>query len=122
MNKYDYKETVNINNQLVKEFKSIQGVCEYIAKTKHSREVDVLFIEELSELIRSISKLQRFDYCDELLRCNYHDIYDNLYEELGDVIIMMFQFIDKNKISYKGLTDKMTEKIVRYYETKSEEK
>ena len=122
MNKYDYKETVNINDQLVKEFKSIQGVCENIAKTKHSREVDILFIEELSELIRSISKLQRFDYCDELLRCNYHDIYDNLYEEIGDVIIMMFQFIDKNKISYKGLTDKIAEKLVRYYESKSEEK
>ena len=36
MNKYDYKETLNINNQLVKEFKTIQGVCSYISKNKHS--------------------------------------------------------------------------------------
>ena len=122
MNKHDYKETVNINNQLVKEFNSIKGICNYIARTKHSIDIDILFIEELSELIRAVTKLQRFDRYDKMLRCNYHDIYDNLYEELADVIIMLLQFIDKNKISQENLIEEISKKLVRYYETISDKK
>ena len=122
MNKYDYKETVNINDQLVKEFNSIKGICNYIARTKHSIDIDILFIEELSELIRAVTKLQRFDIYDKTLRCNYHDIYDNLYEELADVIIMLLQFIDKNKISQENLIEEISKKLVRYYETISDKK
>ena len=119
MNKYDYKETVNINNQLVKEFNSIQSVCEYIASNKHSTEVNDLLAEELSELIKAVMKLERYNFSDNSLRCDYHEIYDNIYEEISDVYIMLFQFIYKNKISYKGLIDKMSEKIARYFETKT---
>ena len=122
MNKHDYKETVDINNQLVKEFNSIKGICNYIARTKHSIDIDILFIEELSELIRAVTKLQRFDRYDKMLRCNYHDIYDNLYEELADVIIMLLQFIDKNKISQENLIEEISKKLVRYYETISDKK
>ena len=121
MNKYDYKETVNINNQLVKEFKTIQGVCSYISKNKHSKEVNDLLVEELSELIKAVIKLERYNFCDNSLRCDYHEIYDNIYEEISDVYIMLFQFIYKNKISYKGLIDKMSEKLTRYFETKAKE-
>ena len=120
MNKYDYKETVNINNQLVKEFKTIQGVCNYISKNKHSTEVNDLLAEELSELIKAVMKLERYNMYDKGLRCDYHEIYDNIYEEISDVYIMLFQFIYKNKISYKGLIDKMSEKLTRYFETKTE--
>ena len=122
MNKYDYKETVNINNQLVKEFKTIQGVCSYISKNKHSKEVNDLLVEELSELIKAVIKLERYNFCDNSLRCDYYEIYDNIYEEISDVYIMLFQFIYKNKISYKGLIDKMSEKLTRYFETKTEKK
>ena len=122
MNKYDYKETVNINNQLVKEFKTIQGVCSYISKNKHSKEVNELLVEELSELIKAVIKLERYNFCDNSLRCDYHEIYDNIYEEISDVYIMLFQFIYKNKISYKGLIDKMSKKLTRYYETISDKK
>ena len=101
---------------------NIYNVCKHIAENKHSREVDVIFIEELSELIKAISKLQRFDYCDNLLRCNYNVIYDNIYEELADVIIMMFQFIYKNKISQENLIEEISKKLVRYYETISDKK
>ena len=122
MNKYDYKETVNINNQLVKEFNTIQGVCSYISKNKHSKEVNDLLVEELSELIKAVIKLERYNFCDNSLRCDYHEIYDNIYEEISDVYIMLFQFIYKNKISYKGLIDKMSEKLTRYFETISDKK
>ena len=104
------------------EINKIYEVCKNIVKNKYSREVDVLFIEELSELIKAISKLQRFDYCDNLLRCDYNEIYDNLYEEIGDVIIMLLQFICKNKLSEQIIYDKISEKLIRYYETISDKK
>ena len=120
MNKYDYKETVNINNQLVKEFKTIQGVCSYISKNKHSKEANDLLVEELSELIKAVIKLERYNFCDKGLRCNYHEIYNNIYEELADVIIMICQFIHKSKISHQNLLDEISKKIIRYYETISD--
>ena len=104
------------------EINNIMNVCKYIAENKLIEEIDILFIEELSELIKSITKLQRWTFGDEFLRCEYKDIIDNIYEELADVIIMMFQFIHKNEISCKDITDKISEKIIRYYETKTEEK
>ena len=104
------------------EINNIYNVCKHIANNKLIEEIDILFIEELSELIKSITKLQRWTFGDEFLRCEYNDIFDNIYEELADVIIMMFQFIHKNGISCKDITDKISEKIIRYYEAKTEEK
>ena len=109
-----------MNNDLKMVIKIIITSCEDIADNKHSTEVNNLLVEELSELIKAVMKLERFNYCDKTLRCNYHDIYDNIYEELADVIIMMFQFIHKNEISCKDITEKITKKLIRYYETKQE--
>ena len=103
------------------EINNIYKVCKYIAENKHSTEVNNLLVEELSELIKAVMKLERYNFCDKSLRCDYHEIYDNIYEELSDVYIMLFQFIYKNRISYKGIIDKMSEKIVRYFETKAKE-
>ena len=113
------KEDKNIVNLL---FSSniINIVCNDIADNKHTTEVDILLIEELSELIQAISKLERFNYCDKTLRCNYHDICNNIYEELADVIIMLFQFIYKNKLSQENLLNEITKKLIRFYETKQE--
>ena len=104
------------------EYKMVYDICKYIASNKHSTEVNVLLVEELSELIKAVMKLERFNFCDNTLRCNYHDIYNNIYEELADVIIMMFQFIYKNKISQENLTEEISKKLVRYYETISDKK
>ena len=70
------------------EINNIYNVCKHIAENKAIEEIDILFIEELSELIKSITKLQRWIFGDEFLRCEYKDIIDNIYEELADVIIM----------------------------------
>ena len=102
------------------EINNIYKVCKYIAENKDSREVNELLIEELSELIKAVIKLERYNFCDNGLRCNYHDIYDNIYEELADVTIMLFQFIHKNEISCKDITDKISEKLIRYFETKTD--
>ena len=104
------------------DYKMIYDICKYIASNKHSTEVNDLFVEELSELIKVVMKLERYNFCDNTLRCNYHEIYNNIYEELADVIIMMFQFIYKNKISQENLIEEITKKLVRYYETISDKK
>ena len=98
----------------------INMVCNDIADNKTNREVNELLVEELSELIKAAIKLQRWDNGETTLRYNIDEIYNNVYEELGDVIIMMLQFIYKNKIEYRELLNKMCKKLIRYYETKQE--
>ena len=100
------------------DFNIINTVCKDIADNKTSREINELLIEEISELIKPVIKLQRWDNGETTLRYNIDEIYDNLYEELGDVIIMMLQFIHKNNIEYEKLLNKMCKKLIRYYETK----
>ena len=100
------------------EINNIYNICKDIVENKHSTEVNILFVEELSELIKAVMKLERFNFCDNTLRCNYHDIYNNIYEELADVVIMLFQFIYKNKLSQENLLNEITKKLIRYYETK----
>ena len=98
----------------------INIVCEDIAYNKTNIEVSELLIEELSELIKAVVKLERWDNGETTLRYNIDEIYNNLYEELGDVIIMMLQFIYKNNIECEKLLNKMCKKLIRYYETKQE--
>ena len=113
------KEDKNILNLL---FSSniINMVCEDIADNKTNIEVSELLIEELSELIKAVVKLERWDNGETTLRYNIDEIYNNLYEELADVIIMMLQFIYKNNIECEKLLNKMCKKLIRYYETKQE--
>ena len=113
------KEDNNVLNLL---FSSniINIVCEDIADNKTNIQVTELLIEELSELIQAVIKLERWDMGEITLRYNIDEICDNLYEELGDVIIMMLQFIHKNNIEYEKLLNKMCKKLIRYYETKQE--
>ena len=102
------------------DYKMIYDICKHIADNKNSTEVNDLLVEELSELIKAVIKLERYNFCDNTLRCNYHDIYNNIYEELADVIIMICQFIHKNKISQENLIEEISKKLIRYYETKQE--
>ena len=102
------------------EINNIYKVCKYIAENRHNTEVNILLVEELSELIKAVTKLERYNFCDKSLRCNYREICSNIYEELADVTIMLFQFIYKNKISQQNLIDEISKKIIRYYETISD--
>ena len=113
------KEDKNIVNLLIGN-SIINTVCKDIADNKTSREINELLIEEISELIKPVIKLQRWDNGETTLRYNIDEIYNNLYEELGDVIIMMLQFIHKNNIEHEELLNKMCKKLIRYYETKQE--
>ena len=113
------REDKNILNKLFSS-KIINMVCNDIADNKTNREVNEMLIEELSELIQAVVKLERWDMGEITLRYNIDEIYNNLYEELGDVIIMMLQFIHKNNIECEELLNKMCKKLIRYYETKQE--
>ena len=101
---------------------NIYNVCKHIADNKHSTEVNDLLVEELSELIKAVMKLERWNYGDMFLRCEYEDIINNLYEEIGDVIIMLLQFVYKNEIENQEILDKICIKLIRYYETISDKK
>lgn len=137
MNKYDFKDTIkridnnnfskdklknNINDNSIKAFNIIFDACKDIADRKTNNEVNMLLVEELSELIKPVIKLERWNWADEFLRCEYSDIRNNIYEELADVIITLLQFIYKNDIIYKDLIDKISEKLLRLYDTKPNEK
>ena len=113
------KEDKNILNIL---FSSniINMVCKDIADNKTSREINELLIEEISELIKAVIKLERWDNGETTLRYNIDEIYNNLYEELCDVIIMMLQFIYKNNLECEKILNKLCKKLIRYYETKQE--
>ena len=113
------KEDKIISNLLVGS-NIINMVCNDIADNKTNKELIELLIEELSELIQAVVKLQRWDNGETTLRYNIDEIYNNLYEELADVIIMMLQFIHKNNIEYEKLLNKICKKLIRYYETKQE--
>ena len=113
------KEDKNILNILFSS-NNINMDCNDIADNKTNREVNEMLVEELSELIKAVIKLERWDMGEITLRYNIDEIYNNLYEELGDVIIMMLQFIHKNNIEYEKLLNKMCKKLIRYYETKQE--
>ena len=88
-------------------FKIINACCIEIVDNKTNREVNEMLVEELSELIKAVIKLERWDMGEITLRYNIDEIYNNLYEEMADVIIMMLQFIYKNNIEYEKLLNKM---------------
>ena len=98
----------------------INMVCKDIADNKTNIQVTELLIEELSELIQAVVKLERWDIGETTLRYNIDEIYNSLYEELADVIIMMLQYIYKNNIECEELFNKICKKLIRYYETKQE--
>ena len=101
-------------------FKIINASCIEIVENKTNREVNEMLVEELSELIKAVIKLERWNMGETTLRYNIDEIHNNLYEETADVIIMMLQFIYKNKIEYKELLDEISKKLIRYYETISD--
>ena len=79
------------------EINNIYDVCKHIAENKESREVNDLLVEELSELIKAVIKRERYNFCDESLRCNYHDIYDNIPDKVKNMKIERF-YVNSEKL------------------------
>lgn len=113
------KEDKNMLNLLISS-DIINMVCVDIAKEKTGIEINTMLFEELSEFIKAVIKLQRWENGEITLRCDFNEIFNNLYEELADVIIMILQFIYKNDIECEKLLNEICKKLIRYYETKQE--
>lgn len=113
------KEDKNMFNLLISS-ELINMVCVDIAKEKTGIEINTMLFEELSEFIKTVIKLQRWENGETTLRYNIDEIYNNLYEELGNVIIMTLQFIYKNNIECEKLLNEICKKLIRYYETKQD--
>ena len=85
------KEDKNIVNLLVSS-DIINMACKDIADNKTSREISELLIEEISELIKPVIKLQRWDNGETTLRYNIDEIYNNLlerFEIVSEKLIVM---------------------------------
>ena len=70
----------------------IKIACNDIADNKTSREINELLIEEISELIKPVIKLQRWDNGETTLRYNIDEIYNNLverFEIVSEKLIVM---------------------------------
>ena len=100
-----------MNKNIVEEINNIYNTCKDIADNKTRTEINELFIEELRELIKAITKHERWIKGDISLQSSYSEIVDNLYKDLADVIIMILQFTCKKRISHKDLINIITEKI-----------
>ena len=96
------KEKINISDNELS-FKIINASCLEIAENKTNREVNELLIEELSELIKAVEKLEtelikavvkleRWDNGETTLRYNIDEIYNNLverFEIVSEKLIVM---------------------------------
>ena len=96
------KENKNMLNLLVSS-DIINMVCKDIAVNKTNKEVTELLIEELSELIKAVEKLEtelikavvkleRWDNGETTLRYNIDEIYNNLverFEIVSEKLIVM---------------------------------
>lgn len=114
----DFNTNKYINENKIKDFNTIYESCKNLAEINSTYTVNIIFAEELSELIQSTLKVERWICGDEFLRCEFKDIIDSLYEELADVIISLLQFVYKNEIDYNKLIDEISKKLIRIYETK----
>ena len=91
--------------------------CKELAEKKSFNQMSMLLAEELAELIQPLMKYERYIAEDKALSDDIDQIEENLYEEISDVIITLFQFIHLFNISYEKIIRKCNEKIDRTIET-----
>ena len=78
------------------EINNIYNVCKHIAENKQDSEVNVLFAEELSELIKAIMKLERWDNGDF-----YTFTPDNLLERVKHMQVQRFDIVSEKLVVIK---------------------
>ena len=95
----------------------IHSRCKELAEEKPFNQMSMLLAEELAELIQAIMKYERYIAEDKALSDDIDQIEENLYEEISDVIVTLFQFIHLFNISYEKIIKICNEKIDRTFET-----
>lgn len=92
---------------------SVREKLEYIADMSSSEQVVLVTTEELAETIQALSKVGRALRGDITLRKEYSSIIEELYEEIADAYITLFQVERKFKLSKKRLDDIIEYKVIR---------
>ena len=95
----------------------IHSRCEELAEDKTYNEISILLAEELAELTQCLMKYERYIVKDKALSDDINQISENLYEEISDVIVSLFQFIYVFNFSYGKIIRKCNEKLDRTFET-----
>ena len=68
--------------ELLCDFNIIYTICKDIADNKTTSQVNILLVEELSELIKPIIKFERYNTNDKSLRNNNGEIIEKIYAKL----------------------------------------
>ena len=95
----------------------IHSRCEELVDERPYNGLPFLLAEELSELIHPLMKYERYFLKDKTLKDNINQIEENIYEEISDVIVTLFQFICLFNFSYEKIINICNEKIDRTIET-----
>ena len=95
----------------------IHSRCKELAEEKTYNEMSMLLAEELAELIQPLMKYGRYVAEDKALSDDIEQIEENLYEEISDTIVTLFQFIQLFEFSYEKIIRICNEKIDRTFET-----
>lgn len=95
----------------------VHSRCEELADEKPYNLLPIILAEELTELTQLLMKSKRYDLGDKTLRDDIFQIHENLYEEISDVIVTLFQLIYAFNFSYEKIIRICNEKIDRTFET-----
>ena len=99
------------------DFEYIHSRCKELVDVKPYNGLPFLLAEELAELIQPLMKYERYFAIDRALRDDVNQIEENLYEEISDVIVSLFQFIELFNFSYEKIIKICNEKLDRTFET-----
>ena len=95
----------------------VHSRCRELAEEKLHLEMPILLAEELAELIQPLMKYMRYINEDITMLDDIDQINENIYEEISDVIVSLFQFTHLFNFSYEKIIRICNEKIDRTFET-----
>ena len=89
---------------------------EQVIKINTTQNILTTTMEELTELMQVICKLNRWTYYDTTLRKEPKQIFEDLKEELSDVYLLLEQIKILGKINDYEIERRISEKIRRTFE------
>lgn len=92
---------------------TLKQQCQQMINNNTTTNIITITIEELAELIQSLTKLSRYREHDETLRTTRSIMFNNLLEELADVYLMLEQIKYIYFIEDKDIEEMINKKIER---------
>ena len=94
---------------------TIKEKLDYITEVSSERQVLLITIEELSELIQALTKMTRQLENDVTLRTDDDQIRHYLYEEIADAYVTLYQVKKKFNLITTDIDEIFSNKIERTY-------